>query len=373
MLHTDIPTPLEVERLAEFRDPACVSIYLSTTPLPQGEDKTRIELSNAVNDALAELETSGVEKSVREDLRSLADELVDDDEFWPYLSNSLVVFITPSSIRTFRLPNRLTSVTEVSDRFFIKPLLRAVTFSQSAFVLALSENAVRLVEVTPDSPAFDVSVADLPSDAASAVGKASISGRSPSGRIQGSEGKKVRLQQYSRAVDSALRPILSGHDLPLILAATQPLAGIYRSVNSYPRLATATIEGNPDTVSDAELAEAARGVLDGIYADELARVRDLFEQRSGEGRSTTDLSDVARAATFGAIDTLLVSIDGTVSGTIDEQTGALTLSDDASAESYGVIDEITRRALRTGATVIGVRDEEIPGGGPVAAILRYSV
>ncbi|WP_295406057.1 hypothetical protein [uncultured Thiocystis sp.] len=43
----------------------------------------------------------------------------------------------------------------------------------------------------------------LSTNAASAVGKRTISTRSYSGRIGGGEGKKVRLRQYARQVDAA--------------------------------------------------------------------------------------------------------------------------------------------------------------------------
>ncbi len=33
--------------------------------------------------------------------------LVEDEEFWRYLARSLAVFLTPTSLATFRLPNRL--------------------------------------------------------------------------------------------------------------------------------------------------------------------------------------------------------------------------------------------------------------------------
>ena len=148
---------------------------------------------------------------------------------------------------------------EVSDRFHLKPLLRAVTFPQAAYVLALAENSVRLVEVSGDLPAVTAKVDGMPRDAAAAVGKASINDRSPSGRIQGSEGKKVRLRQFARQVDQALRGLLAGSEIPLVLATTVSLGPIYRSVNSYPHLAAAGIDGNPETLSDAELAERARG------------------------------------------------------------------------------------------------------------------
>ena len=143
------------------------------------------------------------------------------------------MFASPTSLRTFRLPNRLSSVVEVADRFYVKPLLRRSASRRPAFVLALAAGSVRLVEVDSRRAAVHRSVPDLPADAASAAGKASIADRSPSARLQGSEGQKVRLRQFARKVDQALRGGLTGLELPLILAATEPLASIYRSLNSY--------------------------------------------------------------------------------------------------------------------------------------------
>src|SRR5690606_25492577 len=142
------------------------------------------------------------------------------------------------------------SIVEVSDRYHLKPLLRAITFSHGALVLALSENSVRLVEVFADLPPETVKVPDLPKNAASFAGTATLNSRSASGRIHGAEGQKVRLRQYARHVDGVLRPILAGRDTTLILAAIEPLAPIYRSVNSYPGLAEETIADSPDRISD---------------------------------------------------------------------------------------------------------------------------
>jgi hypothetical protein len=44
----------------------------------------------------------------------------------------------------------------------------------------------------------------------------------------------VLLRQYSRRIDAALRPVLAARNTPLILAATEPLASIYRLANTYP-------------------------------------------------------------------------------------------------------------------------------------------
>jgi hypothetical protein len=373
MLYVDIPTLPEFKALAAERTPACVSIYLPTTPLTQDTAISRAELRALGRSALNQLEAVNVDKRDRTRIEDHLAELAEDEEFWRFQAHSLAVLATPDMIRTFRLPNRLTAMAEASGRFHLKPLLRAITFPHEAFVVALSENRVRLIEICADLPPQDVKLAELPASAADAVGRATINDRSPRGRIQGSEGQKVLLRQYSRHVDAALRPVLAGRETPLILAATEPLASIFRLVNTYPKLAEAAISTSPDRISDADLAAAARPILDQIYANELRAMRALFDTRRGQGRATSDLSDAARAATFGAIAQLMVDIDAVIPGTIDETDGRIAFADGPSATTYGIVDEIAGRALLSGATVLAVRKPDIPGHAELAAILRFPI
>jgi hypothetical protein len=369
-LHTDIPTRFEVQRLLATREPHCVSAYLPTSPITQDAQADRIELKNLVAEASGQMEATTEDRRAVSGVRESLYALVDDDDFWREQARSLAVFASPGGVRTFRLPNRLHSIVEVGDRFYVKPLLRAITFPQAAFVLALAAGSVRLVEVTREGPPFAVDVPGLPSDAASAAGKASIADRSPVRRIQGSEGRKVRLRQFGRKVDRALRGVLTGLELPLILAATEPMESIYRSVSTYPHLVEPVIGGSAENASEQDLAAAARGVLDEVYASELSAIRDRFERRFEQDRASTDVAAVARAATQGAVDTVLVDIDVKVPGRLDEETGAVELAGDDTA-SYGVVDEIARRVLLSGGRVLAVRATDVPGGGPVAAIFRY--
>jgi hypothetical protein len=369
ILPTDLPTRAQLERLLAARSPSSVSIYLPTSPTSHGEAE-RIELKNLAGEASRQLQEAG---AGRGDVTAIADELADladDNELWRHQARSLALFLTPTTTTTFRLANNLAAAVEVSDRFHVKPLLRCITVPQTAFVLALAQGSVRVVEVSADMPAFAVKVDDLPRDAASAVGKASILDRSPSRRIQGSEGQKVRLRQYARQVDHALRDLLGGREIPLILAATAPLDAIFRSVNTYPHLVDEGIGGNPEGVSDADLAQASRRILDGLFKAELEKLRRLFETRAAQGRTTTDIGHAARAATWGAVAVLLLDIDETLPGLIDDE-GRVEFSATGSARTYGVADQIAARSLLAGARVLGVRRGDIPGGGSLAAILRY--
>ena len=371
MLHVDIPSRSDIQRLSAVRTPSCLSIYLPTTPITQDAQADRIALKNLARQGLEQLTQIGIHKREHDAIDEALGDLIDDDEFWRFQANTLAVLVTPAETLTFRLPNKLEPAVVAGDRFFIKPLLRALTVSQSAYVLALAQGSVRLVEVSGDLPAAAVKVQDLPTDAASAVGKASILDRTGSGRIHGSEGQKVRLRQYARQVDHALRGRLGGSETPLILAAHQPLDAIFRSVCSYPHLVAETLALPPEESSDADLAQASRAVLDRLHAAELASLRDQFEARSAQGRTTTDLAQAAKAATFGAVQTLFVDIDDIVPGHIDDD-GAVHFDDAAGAGHHGIVDQIASRALASGARVLGVRRADVPGGGSLAAILRYA-
>ncbi len=86
-----------------------------------------------------------------------------------------------------------------------------------------------------------------------------------------------------------------------------------------------------------------------------------------------DIGDIARAATFGAVDTVIVDIDDVVPGSVDEESGVVTFAEEDDAVAYGVVDEIARRTWVNGGRVLAVRREDVPGGGSAAAILRYAV
>lgn len=356
-LHTDIPTRTQLEGLLAHRAPCSVSIYLPTSRLPQEAHTNRVEFTNLAGTAIGQLRDAA---APADDVRAIEDAVngfAEDDHAWTEMADSLVVFVTPAAIQTYRLPNHLGEVVEVSDRFHVKPLLRTATFPQAAFVLALAAGSVRLLHLSADGPPEEVAVPNLPRDAWDSSGNHVF---------------KEREDRYTRLVERALRPVLNGQSLPLILAATEGVAAAFRSVNTYPHLAADRSAGNPETSSDAELASAARSILDEIYAAEVKATRELFELRRSQGRAATDVSEVARWATYGAVETLFVDIDESLSGRIDEASGEVHIDSVDDAINYGVIDEIARRVYLAGGRVLAVRAGEVPGTGPTAAILRYA-
>lgn len=373
MRHVDIPTAAEIRKLAQKRHPVSLSFTLRTTPVTQEAQQDRIKFSNLAHEALQQVGDRRLSKPDYADLEANMADIVEDDDFWAHQSESLVVFATPEKIRTFRLPNHLNDTIEISDRFHMTPLLRAVTFPHNAIALVLGQNAVRVIDITGDRPAGEIKLPDMPAGAASVARKASILGRSPKGRLQGSEGQKVHLLAYSRRVDAALRPLLAGGDVPLILVAHEPMRSVFLSVCSYDHVLHGQPEGVAEESTDAEIATASRALIDAYYGELLQGVRDTYASRVSDRRASDATSTIARLATYGGVETLLVNMEAALPGQVDPGTGAITYSETAGPDSYDVLSEIASRVIQTGGDVLSVRQDDLPGSSPVAALLRYPI
>src|SRR3984893_17676293 len=391
MLHIDIPTLAEFKALAQIKGETCVSLYLPTSPLVDNIRANRIAFRDLAREALAQVREAGADKrkiAVFEErfdhLAGLEHDVQDEDKirklqrakpdpfdtFWHYQANGLAVLSTSGLMRMFRLPAAPKPLAEMADRLHLTPLIRAMTSPHDIFVLALAEESVRLIHAFANFPPVRLQIPDLPRNAEEATRRPSFHVRAPRGRLQNLEGEKVLLQKYVRKVEQAIHNVFAGLNTPLVVAAEKPLASMYRSLNSYPRLADAMIEGNPDQKTDAELEDAAIPILDRLYSREVKAVIALYDQLKPR-RATTDVSYAAHAATAGAVEQLLVDLDAVVPGLVSDVDGSVIYSASDNAETYSVVDEVARRALSTGARVLGAKSEELPDRAPLAAILRY--
>jgi hypothetical protein len=391
MLHIDIPTLAEFKALAQVKGETCVSLYLPTSPLGDNAKLNRTAFKDIAKEALSQLKEAGADKKKIavfegqfEHLAGPEHDVQDEDKirklqrakpnpiesFWHYQGNGLAVLATVGKMRMFRLPDRPKPLAEVADRFHLTPLIRAMTSPHDVFVLALAEESVRLVHAFVNFPPERLQVPNLPSNAEEATRRPSFHVRAPRRRLQNLEGEKVLLHQYVRKVEHAISSVLAGRNAPLVLAAEQPLASMFRSVNTYPRLADEMIEGNPGLTTDAEMEDAAIPILDRLYSCELKAVIALYDELKPR-RATTDVSYAAHAATAGAVEQLLVDLDAVIPGLVSDIDGSVTYSASDDAETYSVVDEVARRALYTGARVMGARKEELPDRAPLTAILRY--
>ena len=74
-----------------------------------------------------------------------ASKLLKELYFWQHQSAGLAIFITSNRVRRYRLPLNFAELMVVTDHFHISPLLPLFTGDGQFYILALSQNEVRLL------------------------------------------------------------------------------------------------------------------------------------------------------------------------------------------------------------------------------------
>ncbi|HSG40878.1 MAG TPA: hypothetical protein VLE27_14665, partial [Thermoanaerobaculia bacterium] len=213
-------TASDLTELLEERPGPCVSIYFPTLPDATRRPQGRTRLRHLLGLAGAQLAAQGLDDAAVESLLGPLEDFLDDTSFWNTREEGIALFQAPGFSRAFHLPRAFPERCTVGDHFFLKPLLPLVASDDSFYVLALSQNEVRLLEATcrkVERPA----VKDLPTSLSAALGKqkttqilqyhtASSTGTGglPAvyhGHGVGEEDTKDELRRYLRLVETAVR------------------------------------------------------------------------------------------------------------------------------------------------------------------------
>jgi hypothetical protein len=377
----DVIRRTDLERLALQGGGPCVSVFLPTHRAGPEVQQGPIRLKNLLREATEALQADGVKAPTIKSLLAPLWRLLDDGLFWQYQSDGLALYSRPGWWRSFRVPLDLPELARVADRFHVSPLLPLLTGDGHFFVLALSQNQIRLLEGTRDRleevdlPGVPLGVRDAlqgeegqkqlqlyVADRGGVAARGIFHGHGSAGDVQ-----EERVLQYLRKVDRALGEVLAGERAPMVLAAVEDLAPLWRKATTYPHLVDETLAGNPDALGPHELHPRAWAIVEPLFLQALREAAARYDQLAGSGLTSKDPREIIRAAEHGRIDTLFASQHPAGPST-DE--GGVPVSDEGS----GLQDLLERAAATTlikGGTVYMLAVGEVPGGGGVAAVFRY--
>ncbi len=319
-----------------------------------------------------------------------AEALLENGLFWQQQSDGLALFLSSAGLLTYRVPLSFDELVVVSDRFHLKPLFQLLTGDGLFFVLAISQNAVRLLECTHYS-CDTVDLEGIPTSMAQALQfddpekqlqfhtgtRAPGTGGERSalfhGHGAGTDDAKANLLRYFRSIDQGLQKLLQDKQAPLVLAGVEYLLPIYREANHYPYLIEEAIKGNPEDLSDKTLHEQAWNLMEPIFRQAQDKALTDYDRlsKSKSDRSSRELEKIVSASLAGRVETLLVAMGIQQWGRFDPQTGTVHLHEEARPGDEDLLDLAAIQTFMNGGTVY-VRDaNEMPDHSQVAAIFRY--
>lgn len=376
----------ELQALMGEQATPCVSIYLPTHPSGEAGQQDAVRMKNLLRRAETQLTDTWLRAVEARELLQPAAGLSTDPAFWGERSNGLAIFVAPGTFFRFRLPSAFAENLFVNRRFHVKPLLPLVDGDDRFFILALSQNNVRLLQATRYT-IVPVEVAGLPTNMKGALNYAEADrGSQAHSAMRGSMGKQAAvfhghggqpdtrkddLVQFLRKVDSALTPLLRDKTTPLLLTGVEYVLSLYREINRYPHVLDQELTGNCDYLSDHELHQKAWPVVESELQRSRERAILRYRESSGSGKTSEDIKPIIRAARDGRIDTLFVKQEGNQWGVVDAESGEVDLHDTCESGDDDLLDVAAVMTLSQRGTVYSLDREQMPGAGPIAAIFRY--
>lgn len=374
--------------LMEDREPGPhISIYMPTYRAGSETRQNEIRFKNLLKQArthLSQMETISAEEI--DELLQPTEELLDDYDFWQSQSDGLALFLTNSYLYSFRVPTPFKEMVMVNERFYLKPLLPLAVNNGQFYVLAVSQNQVRLLLGSRESIS-EVPLADVPTSLAEALFYEEPSkqlqhksmGSGPRGSGAGTmfhghdpdDERKDRILRYFRQLDKGLRDVFGDQSPPLVLAAVEYLHPIYQHANTYPNLTDKGVIGNPDKSNDTELHAKAWAIVEPLFKADQEKAIKTYNNLTSSERSVASLEDAVRAAWYGRVDTLLVALGEHCWGTYDPDNDSFSLDSEQAMNNDDLLDVAAIRTLKTGGKVHALPPEHMPVDAPIAAILRY--
>jgi hypothetical protein len=382
----DILNKNELRSLMGRKDFSCISIYMPTYRKQPEAKQNPIRFKNLLKRMEEQLIACGFRRSEAEALSAPGKALVGDLLFWQYQSDGFAAFMSSNWFRYYRLPLSFEELLVITDRFHVKPLLPFFAHSGRFYVLALSQNEVRLFQCSRYS-VTEIELKNIPGSLNETLRSDEPSRhlqfhtKTPGGRGEraaifhghgaGKDEDKNRILKFFRQVDQGLQKILGEDPVPLVLAGVDYLLPIYREASTSPQLMRQGIPGSPEGLKPGALQKEAWTIVEPHFLKALEDSAARYKELAGSGLTSSDVETIALAAYQGRVDLLFAAVGVQQWGVFDPATQSVHLHKKNEPGDEDLLDFAAVHTVLKGGIVHALKPKEMPGGARLAAVFRY--
>jgi hypothetical protein len=366
----------DLETLIAHQGKPAVSIFLPTSRITTRIQAESLQFKNLVREAEDQLSQFDLRSTVIREMLSPAQDLIKDAEFWRHQKDGLAVFITENTFLRYQLPISFETKLIVAEGFHVKPLIPYLTNDGIFYILAVSQNNVRLLRGSRfsvdelDADTFPTSLAEaLRFDEPERQLQFHTSTSTPgSGRrdaiFHGHGGgatndEKDQQRRFFDQIDKGLREYLQDQTAPLVFAGVDYLLPIYREANTYPHLVESGIPGNPELLRAEELHRAAWQIVAPIFAAAQVAAVEEYHNLVATGRTATNLRKLVPAADQGRVATAFVARNDTVWGTYDAEKQQVEVHHGYTPQNRDLTDLVAVYTILRGGAVYVLENTEM--------------
>jgi hypothetical protein len=384
----------ELHALLAHHDEPCVSIYLPSQGVGAEIQLVPLRLAQLLELAETELTALGYRLHQAQAILKPARALLAGARapFWQHQSDGLALFLAPNLCKRYWLPLPFAEAVVAGKRFYVRPLVPLLSGDGRFYVLALSQNQVKLFQGSRYTLA-EISLRHAPHSLAESLrydefethvqphsaagGGLGRGGRAVMFHGHGSAGDeattKEQLVRFLHEVDNDVCAVLAEQTAPLVVAGVDTIQGLYHKVCHYPALDEQGIDGSPDRLGAKELHARAWTLAASGFRQPIRTAMEKFHRLHGQQdpRALCDLKQVLASAYQHRVETLFVASEGQAWGAFDPTTNGVELHEEAQPGDEELFDTAVVYTLQGSGAVYMLGDNEMPAGQPIAANLRF--
>jgi hypothetical protein len=179
------------------------------------------------------------------------------------------------------------------------------------------------------------------------------------------------LRHWFRRIAASVAAHARDRDAPRVLATTREHAALFFAACRDPQLLPDVVFGNPDHLSDGELAERAWPLVHAALERHLQEDLDRWRELLGSARATGDVGTVLRLAGLGRVQTLFLPVGAQLWGTFDAPSGRLDLHVERKPGDEELLERAAIETLDHGGEVHELAHLAALDGAPLAGLLRW--
>lgn len=303
-------------------------------------------------------------------------ELYDKREVWPILDklkeeeaninhdynlDSLAIFASKDLVKVVKLPIPTTDRFVLSDRFEIRPILRALEQEEYYYVITVSRKKIRLLEAFNDTLVRELSNQDFPFENNNYYTTDHVK------QVQDSYADDL-VKEYFNVADKRFKEYYFQNPLPVILLGDAKMLAYYQEQMDIKHIVIGTASGSYDDTTAHEILKVTDPIAKQHLIDKEQDGLKAIDTAQSAQRLNTDFGDIYRAAEAGAADTLYIEKTYFAKGVVEEDN-TVSLSEDPNAEDLTLVAIDT--ILNKNGKVIFMNEGALNQYNGIALVTRF--
>ena len=361
-----------------------ISIYQPTHRYRPENQQDPIRFKNLLQKVHKELSKKHDANEVKKMLEPL-EKLEGDRPFWAHAGDGLALFATKDRVIAYRLQRPVPELAIVSDSFHIKPLIRVFQSADRYHLLGVNRQQFKLFE----GNRYGIEEVEIPEELAktkeealgdqvteSYLGTGNSGGAAGTAMMHGHGGKKdeidIDIERYFRYVDRTIADNYSKPmKLPLYLVTLAEYQTEFKELSHNPHLQAEGIKSDFEALDLEQLRKQAWELVEPTYIQKTKDLVDNFENAKASDQGSSDIKEIAKAASEDRIKRLMLEDGYLYPGKIDLETGEIQTKALEESTVDDVFDDLAEAVFRTGGEVVVLPKERMPVQTGAAAIFRW--